>query len=198
MFESLVRHLLSVCVFGVAFVINPAWLSGCVSSSEDDDVDVDTTAVEAELVGELDDVNAQAAWTFTSDGEDYELLLALTQRKGEDESTASNAKDREHFVSLAHACGTHTFFQSASACVTLYELAIEGTYTLRKLGATPVTIVEDAAVSGVLGQGIGVELELGAENHLRLGKTSAKYELLELRAQDLGTGKLDFDFYVAP
>lgn len=176
-------------LFGVAFVVNPAWVAGCVSSDDN----VDKAAIEAELVDDLDDFNGTGSWEFEQDGETYEVLLAMTQKKGDDQS--ARARERPSFMPVAHACGDITFYQSASACLTTYELAIEGTMTLRRLGTDEVTIVSDVEVSGSLVSLGGVNLSFGADNHLGFERGShGAYTLQGFTGTNLGEDKLDLSF----
>jgi hypothetical protein len=186
--RSPLRFAISSLAFGLASVVNPAYLSGCASATDDGPSKSELREIEADLVEDLDEVNGIGAWTFTHGGEDYEVLLALSQEAGADEAASAPGA---RFTSTAYACGTHTFFQSASACATNYDLAVEGTLTLRRLGANAATIVADLAVTGTLRSYGGLFLQLGDEGYLSLGEDSA---LDSFEAQSLGEEQLDFSF----
>lgn len=176
-------------LFAVAFVVNPAWVAGCVS----DEDDIDYAAVERELLDDLDTFSGTASWEFTEDGEKYEILLALSQRKGDDHRSAAPA--RPAFMPVAYACGDVTFFQSASACAPRYELALEGTMTLRRIGADEATIVSDVEVSGTLISYGGVELSLGGENYVSFEGNGKEFWLSNFEVTNLGDEKLDLSWH---
>lgn len=178
-------------LFGVAFVVNPAWVAGCVSSDEDDNVD--KAAVEADLLESLDNFNGTGSWEFEQDGERYEVLLALSQEKGSDQS--ARAPERPSFMSVAHACGGITFYQSASACVTQYLLALEGTMTLRRLGMSPVTILSDVEVGGTLSNFDSVNVNFGDGYAVSFSRGSDESYVLDIfDGTNLGDDNLDLNF----
>jgi hypothetical protein len=187
------RFLVTGLAFGLAFVVNPAYLSGCASGEDEPDL----AKIEADLLEELDGLNGQGALSFSYEGHDYELLLALTQQGGQDElARAPGAR----FMSTAHACGNHTFFQSASACATFYQLALEGTVTLRRLGEDAAVLAE-LPVTGTLGLGLGsFEIADGGALLLLADEEGAQY-VESFEAQDLGEAMVDFSYrhdYSAP
>jgi len=194
MLRTPLRFLISSLAFGLAFVVNPAYLSGCAPGQENGLSKQELAQIEADLIQDMEVVNALGGWRFTYGGEDYEVLLALTQEEGEDDSARAPGA---RFTSTAYACGNHTFFQSASACATTYMLAVEGTLTLRRLGADATTIVEDlpvtgtvASIGGVGGYG-GVGLSFGENSTLNLGFDNA---LETFEAQGLGEAMLDISY----
>lgn len=147
MLMTFLRRCAAVLVFTVVFVINPFYVVGCASSDDDEDK-ARAARAEAHLLELLDDVNGEGSFTFEDGDVQYELLLELSQAKRAAESARAPAQTS--FMAVAHACGQHTFYQSASACDDIYELAVEGSYTLRRLGDSQETVATDIAVSGTL------------------------------------------------
>jgi hypothetical protein len=187
---SLLRWVLGGAILWLTFVVNPGFVAGCADSGDD----VDWAAVEAELVAELDGVNDIGGWEFPYQDATYEVLLALSQANGEDQS--SRAPGPRAFGSVAHACGRRTFFQSASACDTQVELAVEGSLTLRRLGEAETTVASDLPVTGRLYEGGGLELSLAGGGTLSVERNpdNGRYQLGFFEASNLGTEKLDVSF----
>src|SRR4051794_17647429 len=78
------RLVVKVAAFGLAFVVNPTYLTGCNESPDTDEPDVHQ--IEQDLLADLDAVNETSKWTFTvAAGESYEVTLALVQSVGEDQ-----------------------------------------------------------------------------------------------------------------
>jgi hypothetical protein len=181
------RRCVAVLVFNLAFVINPFYVVGCAS---DDDDEQRAAQAKMELLGLLDDVNGEGRFAFEQDGVEYELLLELTQAK---QPTASlPAPARASFMSVAHACGNVTFYQSASACSTQYTLAVEGTFTLRRLGEAPETIATDVPVSGTLHDYGQLSLQGESVERLFLEPTeNGAFVLFHFIADDLGGQSFD-------
>lgn len=140
MLRSFLRKLCVALSFGVAFVINPAYVAGC-GSPEEEQPDFG----EAEMLALLEELTA-AEPTELEDGDaQYEIELDLAEAEGED--VVSSA--RPLFASSAYACGSRTFMKSAAACSTQTEIALEGTLSVRRVdGDEPVVIAQDVAVEG--------------------------------------------------
>lgn len=178
-------------------------MAGCGSSGDDEnerDPDPDApldpeqaAAIKSELVEMLDALNGTASWQFEDGGDTYEILLELTQQK-KPAATAS-ARGVSPFLATAHACGTQTFYQSASACITTYQLAVEGTLTLRRLGATPETIVSDLALDGAVQNFGGAQLTFRDDGYLMLlHMQNGSFAIERFMASGLGDEKLSLEF----
>jgi hypothetical protein len=152
------RTLLFAAGFFFAFVVNPAYITGCMVSESEPDFG------EAEMLALLDAANEQGRWELESDGKTYEIELSLMQKVGSPAAsgpepgyaprTAWEPRTALRAGSLwsapAHACGTRTFTQSASACVTFTEVPLFGELTIRELSPTPHVVVDALEVEGRL------------------------------------------------
>lgn len=136
------RKGFAALIFALAFVINPAYVTGCGSEEEG------PLYGEAEMVALLEDFTA-APPTELDDGDaQYEIELSLVESGGDD---AVSSRERSAFASTAFACENRTFMNSASACDTMTTMVIEGSLTLRRVdGDESVTIVEDLPVEGTM------------------------------------------------
>jgi hypothetical protein len=196
MLSTLFRKLVTALVFGVAFVINPAYVTGCGPTIEEPDFG------EAEMVALLDDLNAMGVSEIESDDALYEVELTVAQAEGED---VIAAREPSPLASTAHACGSRTFMKSAAACGTSTALSLEGTLTIRRVdGDAPVVVVEALAVSGLM-EAYGdrlrtayVNLELEGGGSATWYTDNAKDFVLHwLDAQDLGEEGVDIGFALA-
>lgn len=183
------RWTLASLTFAFAFVINPAFVAGCISN-EDDEERAQAERVKTAMLAKLDAFNGTGAWEVQQDGETYELLVELTQSSKA--STEQSASGNARFMSVAHACGSTTFYKSASACKTVYLMPVEGTLMVRRLGAEAETIVEDVPVRGRLMEG-SFSLSFG-ENALSFEDNGGAGGalLIQFEAEDLGDEKVDF------
>ena len=127
------RRLLTTIAFGLAFVINPAFLLSC-------DSDEEFEYGEAEMLELLDELNAIETWE--ADGREMELHLE--QSTGE--ALTRGAPDIDILMS-AEACGNRTFVKSASACVSTTEMPVQGTIIVRDLDSGD-EIANDQQVQG--------------------------------------------------
>lgn len=133
---------LAGAVFLFALVVNPAYF-GCGPTESEPNFG------EAEMLQSLDAANETGTWDFEVDGVSYELTLSLMQVVGEDVIAVRHPQSM--FASTAHACGSRSFLMSASACVTVTTLQVEGELTLRRVEDGVATeLVSNAAVSGDL------------------------------------------------
>lgn len=195
MLNTLFRKLVVALVFGVAFVINPAYVTGCGPTIDEPDFG------EAEMVALLDDLNAMGVSEIDSDGAVYEVELTLEQAEGDD---VTAVREQSPFTSTAYACGSRTFMKSAAACSTTTALAVEGTLTIRRVdGPEPVVVVEGLAVSGLIEvygdhlRSAYVNLELEGGGSAGLYTENAKdFELHSLEAHDLGEDGVDISFFL--
>jgi hypothetical protein len=195
MIKPVLRYAVATCVFGLAFVVNPAWVTGCASG--DDEVDPKALAmIEADLLERLDAVNETGSFMFEHEGTTYEALLVLAQTEGKDTSAALRPrKSAPSFTRSAHACGTHTFRQSASACATTYALEVEGTLTVRRLGEDEAVIARDIPVHGSITDWGETSLGFGDQSTLALTQDGDNTpRLYELEAYDLDDSGLDILF----
>lgn len=188
MAKKILAWTLKASAFALTYVINPAYLTACGDASEEPEQD---GTIEAELLAELDRVDQVEAFTFVSDkGESYELTLQLAQAQGDDVGEVSLAP--RLFVT-AQACGTRTFFQSASACATTYELALEGTLSLRKLDESS-PLLADVPVEGRLSNygELSLNIDGDAANSVSLGRgTGDTYSVWRFTASNIGPEMLD-------
>lgn len=154
--------------------------------------DPQAAAAETELLAKLDGVNDTRVWTFTYAKTDYEVELSLAQQVGKD--MASLRPPAASFQMQAHACGQRTLYQSASACATTYAIAVEGTLTLRRLGADPVTVVSDVAVTGMLSN-LG-EISLSFDDNKVVLQSDGRngFTVSEVSATGLGKESLNVSF----
>ena len=193
MATRLARSLATSIAFVFAFVINPAYVAGCGASVANEDDPEDNAKMEAELLQMLDDLNGQGAWQFEHEGDSYEILLELTQQKKP--ASAATAHRASPFIAAAHACGTRTFYQSASACITIYELAVEGTFSLRRLGAKPETIASDVPLRGTVQNFGEAYLTFGTGGDLQLHRANeGSFELDRFMTDNLGKENLALEF----
>jgi hypothetical protein len=182
------RKGFTALVFALAFVINPAYVTGCGSEEEE------PLYGEAEMVALLEDFTA-APTTELEDGDaQYEIELSLVQSEGDD---AVSSREGSAFASTAFACENRTFMKSAAACATMTTMVIEGSLTLRRVdGDEPVTIVEDLPVEGTMTGGYQLKyatINLEFEGGSAYWETSngMDFALESLDARGLGDDALD-------
>lgn len=187
-------RLLAGSAFTLAFVINPAYL-GCSSHVEDG-----PDFGEAEMLTSLDAANEIGDWNFATEGAVYKVELSLMQTRGED---SREADARSHwFAPVAHACGTRTFMQSASACPDTTRMIVEGGLTLSLLDGSQTTeLLGDEDVQGaltVLGdtlQDVVLELRFAHGGLVQLVAPHAEdYRLTQFQGSGLGPDGLAIDY----
>jgi hypothetical protein len=188
------RKAFTALIFALAFVINPAYVTGCGDSEEDGPY-----FGEAEMVALLDDFTA-AAPTELEDGEaQYEVELSLVESDGAD---AVSRRGGSAFANTAFACGSRTFMKSASACDTMTRMLVEGTLTLTRVdGDQPVVIVESLPVEGFMTaesnylKHVTIDLELEGGGTASWSTTNGMdFALDSFDAQDLGDDAVDVRF----
>lgn len=130
--------LLGALAFGVAFIINPAFVTGCLST--------EFSFGETEMVALVDLAQTQHYTTTTKDGVRYEIAVALTQSVGEDKKTSA----LESAIRDAHACTGRSFMRSAAACMDASHLPVVGTITVTRLGAETTIVANKDDVEGRL------------------------------------------------
>jgi hypothetical protein len=141
----MLRRLITGCVFTFSFIVNPMYfVGGCITDTESR-----LAWGEADMVALLQHVSDAASYRFTSQGLDYELLLALNETVGADSGQSATRKGS--WQAQAFACGQRTFQQSAAACIDSSELLANGDLTLRvqEQGAW-TTLIDAAKVKGSL------------------------------------------------
>jgi hypothetical protein len=144
------RTLLCFTSFCFAFVVNPGYITGCSTSDSEPEFG------EAEMLELLDAANEQGRWQLESGGKTYEIELSFMQAAaGAPGEQAARAPRRplepgSLFGTRAHACGTRTFTQRASACVTFTEVPLVGELTVRELSPTPHVIVDAVEIEARL------------------------------------------------
>lgn len=186
------RSLLSVGTFLVAFVVNPLYFTGCGSSESAPNFG------EAEMVA-LFDRTDDATYSFEWESESYELALSLDRAA----AAAVARAESTSFMQSASACGDRTFYQSASACVTVTSLPVVGTFTLTRVdGATRTVVAENVAVTGEISvygdelraASLNVTFRDGADFIQLNSPTAGDFELERVHASGLGEEELDVDF----
>jgi len=136
----------------------------------------------------VDEANATSPFEIAQPGDDYRLELSLSQLAGEDADETASAP----FVSRAYACGSRSFRQSASACITTSTVPLQARYSLFRVTADGETteIVRDRELTGEL-QIFGNKLGNG-----KFTLTDAKQEtIIELRSPK-GT-RVEFNRFVS-
>lgn len=191
----MIRSRLAASIaFSLAFVINPAYL-GCGPTVEEPNFG------EAEMLQCLDAANEIGTWAFTADGVDYEVELSLMQTAGVD--VIAWQSDEPYFARVAHACGSRTFMQSASACTTTTQLVVEGELTLRRIDSTgALEILSSEPVAGDLHSytttlaWVGLSLTFGGGSQsLSLSAVDARtFELDDFNATAVGTPAGDIHY----
>jgi hypothetical protein len=184
--RNFARCLLKSVVFAAGFALNPGYLTGCEASDDDASEGADLERYESQLLDDLADANAKGTWAFTTNhGKSYEVMLALEQAEGEDQLAAVSGGGRSGLIQRAHACGTHTFFQGASACATLYEVAVKGTLSLREQGASQA-IAPGVAVTGRLDNYGSLRIEFASDESIELQKSADQWKVVFFSGQSLG------------
>lgn len=187
--------LFATCTFLLALVINPAYL-GCAADEDE------TSFGEAEMLESLAAVNEAGSWRFSSDGARYELELSLTQSVGEDELAAGSAPAL--LASSAHACGSRTFMQSASACVTTSTLVVEGELSLWRVedDDTRTVLLDGKPVQGALiafGETLDqvmLDVSQGSSQLVLESSDARAFAVQSFRADSVGTEGVDIDYFL--
>jgi hypothetical protein len=172
------RWALGFALSSVAFVVNPALMSGCEASFE---------YGEKELVAVLESVNQTERFTFEHEGSKYELTLALEQVEGADETSARETG----LTRAAHACSQRTFMRSAAACLDETLVPVKGKVTLKRLASQAEVLLDGVDVEGTLlaeGTRLGrVHVNLESTGR-RVSLRSADAKTFELEEVYLGEG----------
>ena len=165
--------LASIVLAVLAFVVNPALLSGCKTEFH---------FTEKEMAGVLTSVNGDNVLSFEHQGKKYQLSLKLEQVAGDDKLEEVSAADTWHATRIAHACGERTFLRSAAACLDTSTMPIKGTATLL---AGDAKLLDNVVVTGDLVV-IGTELTNGRitlkadEQTIQLKSTDGKSFTVDL------------------
>lgn len=155
-------------VFGLAFVVNPAFLvAGCGFDFG-----------QKEAVALVERAGAHKTYRFVAAGSEYEATLDLTQ------ATAPTAAIRSHaafdVIASAHACDERTFVRSASACLDITKVPVEGSLKIVRLSA-PGTILQRAVRGDVVIRGRRIQ-----DPSVQL-RTTTSGELIVLASADAQT-----------
>lgn len=141
--ESSRRRSVGVFAFALALVINPGYFAGCAGDTE-----AEFEFGEAEMLELVDGVNEQEPFVFATTGAVYRLELALEQEPGEDEGSVSAG------VSLvarrALGCGSRTFMNGASACISSSDVALLASLRLFRTDEGADELVLEQQLSGSL------------------------------------------------
>jgi hypothetical protein len=147
------NSLFGVLAFGLAFVVNPAFLAtGCGLGPD---------FSEKEAVAVVAVAGAHRTYAFSHGGASYELVVDVAQS-----DKKLSMRGDVGFVGAAHACGERTFVKSASACLDLTKIPVTGTVSLTR--DKKDAVLDHVAVSGVLTE-YGTSL---AQSSLELRTTS--------------------------
>lgn len=184
------RSVFASLAFVFAFSVNPMYLAGCFVETDDD-----FEFGEAEMLTLLE--SGSGVFEFESGGESYSLTLSVAQSA----EVAQNETSPRLFAS-AHACGSRTFEQSASACISSTDMPAAGNFTLIKTtGGTNVVVAEDVAVRGALrvyGKSLRyatLELSFANGSDLSLGQNdTGPLVLSRFAATALGDGAVDITY----
>jgi hypothetical protein len=187
------RRAFTALIFGLAFVINPAYVTGCGSSE-----DGGPFFGETEMVALLDDFAANAPSVFEDGDAQYEIELSLVESDGGD---TVSSRSGSAFASTALACGSRTFMKSASACASMTSMVVEGALTVTRIdGPQPVVVVESLPVEGrmaALGNYLDfvtIDLEFGGGTASWSTENGMDFALDRFDAQDLGGDGVDVRF----
>lgn len=184
------RTIFASLAFVFAFSVNPMYLAGCFVETDED-----FEFGEAEMLTLLETGNDR--FDFAAGGESYSLDLTVTQSA----AFAQNDTSPGLFAS-AHACGSRTFEQSASACISASSVPVTGTFTLIKTtGGTNVVVAEHVAVRGFLrvyGEKLRyamLNLTFDGTDSLDLGQNdTGPLVLSRFAATDLGEGAVHITY----
>jgi hypothetical protein len=126
-----------VVAFGLASVVNPGYFTGCASDADEDPGTEPGTEKfefgEAEMLGLLDEANATGPFEIMRANVNYRVEIVFSQRVGQDQDDSAGLQPRAAFMPRAYACGTRTFMQSASACITMSEVLFSARLDLYRL-----------------------------------------------------------------
>ena len=106
------RWIAGAIAFGLGSVVNPAYF-GCASESVEK-----FEFGEAEMLELLDEANATGPFEFEDGTDRYRLEVIFTQKPGDDSDESASSSVHAPFAARAYACGSRSFKQSASACIT--------------------------------------------------------------------------------
>jgi hypothetical protein len=158
------RVPLGTVAFGLASVVNPAFVTGCARLGLTYDFG------EPEVVALVDAASHGGPYRFKSDAREVEVSVALSQARGEDTSLAEPL-----LVRSALACGHRTFLRSASACLDTTSVPVEGTLTVKAVAGS--IVLDRLPVTGAL-RVVGTHIR-SAELSLTGGPN-----LVEMRSDD--------------
>ncbi len=169
--------------FGLAFALNPAFVSGCGlfgPSFEFGEADVVALMANESLLG---------PHRFRQGDAEYVLTVELEQRRGKDQTSQVAAVVRE-----AHACSGRTFLRSAGACLDTTDMPVEGRVKLVKLGSPEIAIADVPASGSLEIHGLELDnarLDLEGEGYsFELRSTDARrFELARITLPSTEQGK---------
>jgi hypothetical protein len=149
------RWAATVVAFSLASVINPGYFAGCASESSDDlgpePGKEKFEFAEAEMLNLVDEANATGPFDIMDGVQRYRLEVLFAQQNGEDQDDSTASRSPSPFSIRAYACGTRTFMQSASACITSSEVRLTATLNVYRIEATGETqVVKDQALDARL------------------------------------------------
>jgi hypothetical protein len=140
--ESSRRRSIGVFAFALAFVINPGYFAGCAGDTGDE-----FEFGEAEMLELVDGLNDQEPFVFSAADAAYRLELILEQEPGEDEGAVAVGSP---LAQRARACGSRTFMNGASACVSSSGVALLATLRLYRTDEDADELVLEQELSGSL------------------------------------------------
>ena len=168
-------------VFWLGWIVNPAYLAGCLGSSEDAEWEFG----EAEMLDVVSAANDAGPFEFEVNGTRYQLALRLVQRGGPEQERAASPMAAPFSGAVARACGHRTFTNSAAACLWVSHVPLTATLNLDRLdGLTPNTLIADGTTEGelwALGKRLnGGQIDLSASGfRLRLRVEQAEHVTLD-------------------
>ena len=137
------RSIGGVCAFAAALVMNPGYFAGCAGDTDDE-----FEFGEAEMLELVDGLNEQEPFVFSTRDAVYRLELALEQEPGEDEGAV--AAGSPLLARRARACGSRTFMNGASACVSSSGVALLASLRLYRTDGDADELVLEQELAGSL------------------------------------------------
>jgi len=124
------RAGLGALAFGLASIVNPAFVTGCGLTYD---------FGEPQVLALVDAASRGGPYPFKLDGRDVSVSFTLSQARAKATSTAEPL-----LVRSALACGERTFVRSAAACLDTMKVPVEGMLTVKD--AAGALLLDRAAV----------------------------------------------------
>jgi hypothetical protein len=180
-----IRPPVAALSFLLASSLNPAYFAGCTSNSAPPGYQYGAAEMTTFARAAAD------SFELTAGGSRYRLDLDIEPAK----ASAAAARNRQAlFTSRAYACGERRLFATASACIDLSAMSVQGTFALLRLqeGKPDEVVLENEPVQGqlkvfslILNSG-AIDLSFSGGN-LRLNSKDGKsFELVAFRGDGIG------------